>query len=237
VRCVRRSAVLALAALAATTGVVGFGAEPAWAHICPVPVQIPVGQLSTVAVGVTVEGATVPDVTITFPPALRLDRVDAKAGWTETRAGSNTVHARGGPIAAYTCEYFSFGVTASSRGAVGITVVQRDVAGKVVATSIGDPKSAQSRVLDQIVYAGVSIPSNGGGSSGPSTVVLVATGLIGVGVVLGVFLAVRAWRDRRVDIDDDGDDTDPDADAGGRDAELQARLDRFRKRPRDAPPR
>ena len=44
---------------------------PAAAHICPVPAQIPVGQPSTIDVGVTVENATVPDVEIDVPAGLR----------------------------------------------------------------------------------------------------------------------------------------------------------------------
>ena len=124
VRRVRRLAVLALVTAFATGATVGLTAAPASAHICPIAVEIPVGQPSTIDVGVTVEGATVPDVEITIPAGLRLDRVDPKAGWTFTRTGS-TVRYRGGPIAPYTCEYFSLGVTAPARGAFGIPVVQR----------------------------------------------------------------------------------------------------------------
>lgn len=236
-RRVRRLAVLALASAMATAGALGATILPAAAHICAQAVQIPVGQPSTIAVGVTVEGTAVPDVTITIPAGLRLNRVDAKAGWTMIRTGGN-VRFRGGPIATYACEYFSFGVTAPVKGSFGIPVVQRSAAGTVVARSTPDFASPQSRVLDQFVYAGVTPPSNDSGS-GPSVTTIAGIALVALGAVLVSVLGFRAWRGRGEDEDEDEDDGDEDGSAvddDARDAELRARLEQFKKRAPNPPP-
>jgi hypothetical protein len=215
-------AILALAAVAATTAVIAAAVAPAWAHICPIAAEVPIGQSATIAVGVTVEGATVPDVEIDLPPGLR---IDPKAGWTVTRSGS-TLRYRGGPIAAYQCEYFPLVVTAPARGAFGVTVIQRTANGAVFARSIPDLNSAASHVLDQFVYAGVKPPSPPSNSSPPSPAVIAGIVLIALGAVMFVILRVRARA-----YDDEDDDTGE----HDREAELRARLERFKARAPDRP--
>jgi uncharacterized protein YcnI len=210
---VRRLVVFALATVAATAAALAVGTAPAWAHICPIPVQIPVGQPATIAVGVTVENATVTDVTVGLPAGLRLDRVDPKAGWTSTHAGS-TVHYRGGTITAFTCQYFSLGVTAATKGAFGIAVEQRTADGTVVAHSNPDPTSPNSQLLDQFVYAGVAPPKRPSTSSGPSVTTIGGIVLLGFGIVMFGVLGFRTLRARKVD----------------------ARLEAFKKRTPDPPP-
>ncbi len=238
----RRLAVLALVSAFATASLLVVGTMPASAHICPVAVEIPVAASSTIDVGVTVEGGAVPDVEIDVPAGLTLDRVDAKAGWTVTRTGS-TLRYHGGPIAAFTCEYFPLVVTAPSRGSFGVTVVQRDAAGTVVARSVPDPNSTASRVLDQYVYAGVKPPKAPSSSKGLSTATLAGIALIGVGVVVFSALVVRDRRRRRDVVDDDRVDDDGDehgegrSDARAREEELRARVEQFRARkPGPRPP-
>jgi hypothetical protein len=224
VRRVRRPVVLALAS--GLVSAVALAAAPAAAHICPVAAQIPVGTTSTVDVGVTVEQATIPDVEISVPSGLRLDRADPKPGWTFVRSGP-VLRYRGGPIAPFTCAYFSIGVTAPVRGSFGIPVVQRDASGKVVARTTPDPSVPADRLLDQFVYAGVKPPSPPGTSKGPSVVVIAGVALVGAAVV---FAGVVAWRSRGGDEDDDEEEPDSTDD---RDAELRARLERFRTRAPD----
>ncbi len=232
-RGVRRSVVLALATAVATASVLTAGITPAFAHICPTPDEIPVGSPATISVGVTVENTTVPDVEITVPAGLRLDRVDAKAGWTSTRSGS-TVRFRGGPITRFSCSFFSLGVTAPAVGAFGIRVIQRDASGAVVSRSAPDPAIAQDRILDQFVYAGVRPPAPPSTSSGPSPVIVGGAVLVGLGLVLAVVVWIRS---RRGDEDVDGaDGSGEDDDSTVLDPELQARLDRFKKRTSDPPP-
>jgi hypothetical protein len=220
---VRRLAVLALVTGLATAATLGVDMAPAAAHICPIAAQILVGQPATIAVGVTVEGVAVPDVEITIPPGLQLDRVDVKAGWASKRTGA-TVRYRGGLIAAYTCQYFSFGVTAPARGSFGISVVQRTAAGKIVARSTPDPANAQDRVLGQIVYAGVKPPSSGSGSS-LSVVTIAGVALVAFGVVMAGVLGYRSRRAGRYEDEDEGEAMDEE----DREAELRERLERFKK--------
>jgi hypothetical protein len=228
---VRRPVVLVLASGLASTLFVVLANTPADAHICPVAAQIPVGTTATISVGVTVEQATIPDVEIDIPSGLRLDRVDPKDGWRYVRQGS-VLRYHGGPILPFTCSYFSLGVTASARGVFGIPVVQREASGRVVARSTPDPSNPADRVLDQFVYAGVKPPSPPGTSKGPSVVVIAGVALIGAGVIAG---GVFAWRARRGDEDADEEDDDEDT-TGDRDAELRARLERFRTRAPDRSP-
>jgi uncharacterized protein YcnI len=235
VRGVRRLAVLTLIPAVTTAAVLALGAVPAWAHICPVAAEIPVGRSATVDVGVTVENAVVTDVEVDIPAGLQLDAVDTKAGWTFTRTGAGTstatVRYRGGPIQPYTCEYFSLRVTAPAQGAFGVAVVQRNAAGTVVARSVPDPNSTASHVLDQYVYAGVKPPSPSSSSKGLSAATIAGIALIGGGVALFVLIRVRDRRARRLD----GDSTKNDAE---REAEIRARLEEFRARtPGRRPPR
>jgi hypothetical protein len=229
---VRRLAVLTLVAAAATAAVLGLDVAPAAAHICPIADQISVGQSSTIAVGVTVEGATVPDVTITIPAGLRLDRVDPKPGWSFARTGS-TVRYHGGPISAYMCEYFSLAVAAPVRGPFGILVVQRTATGTVVSRSNPDPGKATDRLLGQIVYAGVKPPPVATGSSGLSVTTIAGIALVGMGLLAAGGLWFRARRDRRLGDGDDAEATQ--ADETDREAELRVRLERFKKRTPDPP--
>ena len=215
----RRLAILALVTGVATAGGLALDVAPAAAHICPIADQILVGPAATIAVGVTVESVSVPDVEITIPAGLRIDRVDAKAGWTFERTGS-TVRYRGGPIPTYKCEYFSLGVTAPARGSFGISVVQRTAAGRVVARSTPNPANASDRILGQIVYAGVKPPTTDS-SSGPSAAMIAGLALVVFGVVMVGILGLRSRRARRDD-DEEADDDD-------RGAELHERLDRFKK--------
>jgi hypothetical protein len=193
-------AVLALVTAAATAAFLGLDLGRAAAHICPVPDQIPIAQLSTIDVGVTVEGATVVDVSITIPAGLQLERVDTKAGWTFVRDRSS-VRYHGGPIAPYSCEYFSLGVTAPARGSFGIAVVQRTAAGSVVSRSKPNPDNATDRLLGQIIYAGVRPPPVATGSGGPSATTIAGIALLAFGLVMIGLLGFRAWRGRGLDDD------------------------------------
>jgi uncharacterized protein YcnI len=237
---VRRLAILTLTTALATTSVVALTVLPASAHICPVPVQIAVGQAAGIDVGVTVEGATVPDVEIDIPPGLQLNRIDPKADWTFTRTFGPTgtkVRYHGGPIQRFTCEYFSLGVTAPAKGTFGIPVTQRTATGNVVSVTTPNPQSAQDRALDQFVYAGVKPPPGPGSSSGLSTTTIAGIALVGLGAVALAIFGFRAWRNRGYD-EDDLDDVGSDSNSGiggssgndDRDAEIRARLEQFKKR-------
>ena len=178
------------------------------AHICPVTAVIPVEQLSTVTVAVTVEATPIPDVEMQVPPELRVDRVDAGVGWEIAQQGQ-TIRYHGPAIPAYACKYFSLGLTAVSKGKFGIPVIQRDAHGKVVARSNADGG------IEQIVYAGVKPSSS---KSGPSIATILGAALIGLGILLAGVLAFRSWRARRAD---------------AREVEMQDRVEEFKKQAQD----
>ena len=190
---------------------VAFDAGPAAAHICTYALQIPVGQPHTIQAAVTVEGYTVPDVEMTVPAGLQLNNVDAAPGWKVTQSGS-TVRFRGGPIAPYTCQYFSMSVTAPVAGEYGINVVQRDVTGKVVARSIVDPTQPLNPYQQQVVYAGTKPPKPPGQGGGISAPTIAGVALIAIAAFVVGVLLLRSWRVRQYE------------------AELDARVEAFKRR-------
>lgn len=195
--------------------VVAFDAGPAAAHICTYALQIPVGQPHSIQAAVTVEGSTVPDVEMILPPGLQLNHVDSVPGWSVSHSGS-TVRFRGGPIAPYTCQYFSMTVTAPTAGQYGINVVQRDESGKIVARSIIDPNQPLDPYQQQVVYAGVTPPkAPGQGGGGTSATTIVGIVLVAVAALFVGGLLFRSWRARRYE------------------AELDARIEEFKRRTHD----
>ena len=212
--------------------VVAVDAAPAVAHLCAHPAEVPVGRPDTVEIAVTVEATPVPDVEVGIPSPLRLNRVDQAAGWKITRAGS-TLRYRGGPIASYSCEYFSVQLTAPVKGHWAIAVTQRAADGTVVARSGTDPNTPPNPVLDQTVYAGEKPPSRSQGG-GLSFVTIAGIAFVVLAALLVGFVGVRAWRSRR---DEYADLDDEQFDAAMRDLEIQERLAEFKKRTRRRPAR
>lgn len=187
-------------------------AGPAAAHTCAVAAEIPVGEPTSVNVGVTVEAVAVPAIDITIPPELRLESVEPSPEWSLAVDGQQ-IRATGPAVPANSCKFFRVRITATKKGAYGISVVQRDANGNVVAESKPVPGQPVERFLVQAVYAGVKIPSGGGGSELPIT--LIAG--IGLLVLAGMILAGVTVRNRRADARED---------------ELQDRLDVFREQAR-----
>jgi hypothetical protein len=197
-------------------------AVPASAHLCTYADQIAVGRTQTISVGVTVESQPVPDVEIQIPAGLRIDRVDPAPGFHIARTGQS-VRYRGGPIAAYTCAYFTLGVTAPAQGVFTIGETQRTANGSVVVHTTTNPTGAPDPRFEQVVYAGVkppASPSTGGASTSP--VLYLGLGLVGVAVIVLVGLAIRSWRRNRAYDDEESEDE-----------ELAARVEEFKKQARD----
>jgi hypothetical protein len=184
--------------------------------VCPYAAQIPVGQSSTVPVYVTVESLATPDVEVDVPSELRLENAAAPQGWKFTRDGQ-TLRFRGPAFSPFTCPSFGIRVTAPAKGVFPISVTQRDAHGDVITRSITDPQQRLSPGYSPTVYAGVKPPSPSNGD-GPSGTTMAGLALVGLGVVLAAGFGWRARRGRR---------------AEAREAELQDRLDEFRKQTRD----
>jgi hypothetical protein len=186
------------------------------AHICPSAVKIPVGRSSSVPVYVTVESEATPDIEIGVPPELRLETVTAPTGWKFTRAGQ-TLRFRGPALSPFTCPSFTISVTAPAKRVFPISVVQRDAHGDLITRSTADAGQPLNPGSSPRVYAGVKPPSPSSGD-GPSGTTIAGLALVGLGVVGAVAFG---WRSRR----GQGEDA--------REAELQDRLDEFRKQTRD----
>jgi hypothetical protein len=191
------------------------------AHVCPVAAIIPVGQPSNVTVAVTVEAVPVPDVQIDIPTGLQIVHVVPFAGWKITQSGQSIryVGENGTTIAPFTCHYFAVQLTANVKGAFAIPVTQRDAQGNVVARTAPTGDQKINPYFIQTVYAGEKPPAPPG--RGISGTVVAGGGLIGFGVLMFGFLGVRSWRARRAD---------------QREAEIDERLEEFKKQTRDRAP-
>jgi hypothetical protein len=187
------------------------------AHVCPSAVKVPVGRSATVPVYVTVESEATPDIEVDVPAALWLENVAAPTGWKFTRDGQ-ILRFRGPAFAPFTCPSFTISVTAPTKGAFPISVVQRNAHGDVTARSTADAGQPLNPGSSPTVYAGVKPPSPSGGG-GPSGTTIAGIALVAIGVVAGVALALRTRRPRRNEDE--------------REAELEDRLEEFRKQTRD----
>ena len=109
-------------------------AAPAWGHLSVSPAKVPPGASVDLTFGAPNEDddVGVSRVTLTPPPGFDLDDAEAKAGWTQTRAGG-AVTWSGGNIAKGQYATFSVRGTAPERtGAVVFNVAVGDRTGKSV---------------------------------------------------------------------------------------------------------
>ncbi len=171
-----------LALLAAAIGLGGM--TPARAHSCSMPVEIPVGESTTVTVGVAAEQSTLVEVDITVPEGFVFERAEDEFDWRGTLTGS-VVRYRGGTLAPYACTYFNLIGRAERQATLVFPMTIRGEDGSVIEFT---SDKADDLHPAQLVYAGFSPPSNSGSSggsgfSGALAGVLVAV-LIGVGALI-----------------------------------------------------
>jgi hypothetical protein len=199
----------------------GWTPGTADAHVCPVAAIIPVGQPSNVTVAVTVEAVPVPDVQIDIPDALQIVHVVPSPGWKITQSGQSIryIGENGTAIPAFACQYFAVQLTATAKGAYAIPVTQRDAAGNLVARTAATGDQKINPYFIQTVYAGEKPPRPAG--KGISTTVLAGGALIAFGLIMFGFLGIRSWRARRED---------------QREAEIDERLEEFKKQAQDRAP-
>jgi len=170
-----------LALLAAAIGLAGM--TPARAHSCAMPVEIPIGESTTVTVGVAAEQSPLVEVDITVPEGFVFERAEDEFDWRGTLTGS-VVQYRGGTLAPYACTYFNLIGRVERQATLVFPMAVRGEDGSVIEFT---SDKADDLHPAQLVYAGFSPPSNSGNSggsgdrfSGALAGVLVAV-LIGVG--------------------------------------------------------
>jgi hypothetical protein len=209
---VRKFGVLALLVAA----LVPIAPGRAGAHVCGQVKQItPVGKPATVQLTAVVEQIPVTTVEFDIPSEIAINRVDPSQGWKVTQAGQHLLY-QGPPIPPVSCKYFALAITAQKKGTFPVLFVQRDAGGNVVARSRAGIDLARPDPAQPIVYAGTTHgPKSSGRAITPTTIGIV---LVGIGVLLAAFLAIRSWRARREE---------------EREAELQDRVDTFKEQTRD----
>jgi hypothetical protein len=182
---VRRILVI-LALLAALVG-----SAPADAHTCSSPGVIPVGQETTVTVGVIAEAQPVVGVTITVPPGFEATEVAPATGWKELPRQGPDIVLEGGPIQPFACGFFSLRGRATKKATLVFVATTRAADGTIERFADTNPGS---RLPAQVVFAGLdpSDAGSGDGSSGSGVIV----GL-GVGLVAGIVAVLIVRRQRR----------------------------------------
>jgi hypothetical protein len=174
--------IVSLAAL-----LVGIAPAPADAHVCTIPVEIPVGEVSTVTVGVAAEVYEVTQVDVQIPAGFRLTSVGRTAGWTSAREG-DVVRFTGGSIGPLTCAYFTLNGSAPAKGKLTFAATTHAVDGS---TTVYGP----GKFGAQEVYVGVKAdPAAEDGSSGTSAVTYAGYALVGIGAVAAIVLVLRRRR-------------------------------------------
>jgi hypothetical protein len=167
------------------------GALPAGAHSCTAPVEIPVGEVTTVLIGVPAEQNPVVAVDVTIPEGFRLEEAAGVGPWRVERSGS-ILRYRGGELAPYACASFSLQGAAERQAALAFPITVRGPDGSELTfdgEEPGDPHAAQ------LVYAGFSPPApDGGGPDGLSGTAIGAA--VTVAVVGGAYLLSRRLQQR-----------------------------------------
>jgi hypothetical protein len=171
-----------VAVLAGLSVALVLDAGPAAAHVCVRPVEVKVGELSSITVGVPAEVQVVDKVAITIPAGFDLGQARAAGGWTSSIDGS-TVTYTGSTIAPLTCGYFTVTGTAASKGKLVFPVTTTAVDGTTT-------EYAPGRLGAQEVYAGIPAFPDAGGGSGLDATTLAGIVLVGGGLVAAAALFV-----------------------------------------------
>jgi hypothetical protein len=165
------------------------GIVPARAHSCAGPVEIPVGEETTVTVGVAAEQSPVAGFDITVPDGFSLARAEDEFDWRATQTGS-LLRYRGGTLPPYACMFLNLVGTADRQAKLVFPFTVHGTDGSAVEFT---GEEADDRHPAQLVYAGFSPPtsreSRGEGLRGAFSGILVAA-LIGIG-------AFAVWQRRQ----------------------------------------
>ena len=169
-----------------------LGAPPAAAHVCTNSVEVRVGKVFSVNIGVAAEDKPITNVRIGVPKGFDLEESFGFLGWTGERHGT-VVDFTGGAIAPYQCGYFTFKGSAPKKGVYVADIVATAEDGTRRAYTNTNPYSAFPAM---ILYADVAMPkpedfasgpASGGGSGG-------ALRALGVALATGALVVGVAWK-------------------------------------------
>lgn len=166
--------------------------EPAAAHVCALPVELEVGEPSSVALGVGAEAVAVTEIEVETPEGFEVTDVSG-TGW-QVETDERRVRFTGGEVAPYSCANLTLrGVAAEHTKLVFPLTLHAD--GEVATYDNPEPFYEDSAL---VVYAGLEVPEPPGTEDDAGgTPRLVAVGLIGAGLVWLLITAGYWWRTRR----------------------------------------
>jgi hypothetical protein len=165
------------------------GIVPAGAHSCAGPVEIPVGEETTVTVGVAAEQSPVVGIDISMPAGFRFERAEDEFDWRATRTDS-LLRYRGGTLPPYACIFFNLVGTAERQATLVFPITVHGEDGSVIEFT---GERADGLHPAQLVYAGFS-PAPRDEISGEGLPGAVAGGL--VAAIIGIS-ALALWRGRQ----------------------------------------
>jgi hypothetical protein len=192
----RAVALSATAALVLALPITLIPARPAQAHFCSNPVEFEVNKPGAVAFGVPAEDFAVTEVDVTIPREFALTGLDGPPEWKSTQQGRQ-LHLLGGPIAPFTCAFFTLRGSVEKAGKLTFPFVIRGEGGRsseYKGTKVNDPFAGQ------LVFAGVSAKESdylgaggeGGGGSTLQPAFIAAAGGLTVGGALALLARRRA---------------------------------------------
>ena len=169
------------------------GVQPAAAHFCSTPLQVPVGRPVTFTVGVPAEDAVVARVDIEIPEEFDLHRGVEFADWKVERDGQ-VLRFTGGRIRLFMCAFFTIAGEVPEKATLIVPFTTYTEDGTVI-------REFRSRVLNhtdaaQLVYAGTDpvAESEDPEDTGAPALAIAGWALIGLALAGGVVLIVRRRR-------------------------------------------
>jgi hypothetical protein len=178
---------------AAVVAVAVLGADPAAAHSCSAPDEIPVGESTTITVGVPAEAQPVVGFDIAVPDGFRLDKADGFGPWRLERDGSQLRY-RGGELAPYACATVHLQGAAERQAQLVFPLTVHGQDGSQIRFTSEDPNDLHAAHL---VYAGFSPPTTPTEDSGSGGLSGSAIGLAAAAVAIaGAFFLSRRQQGR-----------------------------------------
>lgn len=168
-------------------------ADPAAAHVCALPVQVPVDEPASITVGVGAEASAITEINVAVPEGFRLTDASGE-GW-QTDVQDDAVRFSGGSIDPFTCSNVTLRGVAEEQDKLAFPLELRTAEDDVVVYDTLEPFYEDSA---QLVYAGLELPGLPPSDDGGVDVLRVAGWvLMGSALLAGIVWALSRWRSRQ----------------------------------------
>lgn len=168
-------------------------AGAAGGHICALPIEVEVGEPSTLVIGVGAESTAVTAVEIELPDGFELTAANGD-GW-QVETGDDVVRFTDSSVAPFACGYVTLEGVAEQRSKLVFPLVMETAAGESVRYDSAVPHHEQSA---QLIYAGMDAPTAPEDEgAGTEPLEIAGWALTAAGVILIAWLTVGWWKAHR----------------------------------------